>query len=250
MDAITATLAIDGLWWILLGAVLAGIVRGFTGFGTAMVYLPFAGAVLSPVSALLSLVTMDIFGPLPLVPNAARKGHPRDILRMGLGMVVMLPIGIFLLGQMEGNTYRYVVSFVTLACVVLLISGVRYTRPLTPPVIIAAGGLGGFLGGVAGVPGPPVTVLYMASRLPAQTVRANLILFLLLADVLIFPIMALQGMLSLQPILIGLIMLLPYMAGSAVGVALFDPTKERVYRVVAYIVIAGSALIGLPVWMS
>jgi hypothetical protein len=45
-------------------------------------------------------------------------------------------------------------------------------------------------------------------------------------------------------------MLLPYMAGSAVGVALFDPTKERVYRVVAYIVIAGSALIGLPVWMS
>jgi len=62
--------------------------------------------------------------------------------------------------------------------------------------------------------------------------------------------MALQGMLRLQPILIGLIMLLPYMAGSAVGVALFDTTKERVYRVVAYIVIAGSALIGLPVWMS
>ncbi|MEJ6709476.1 MAG: sulfite exporter TauE/SafE family protein [Amylibacter sp.] len=197
MNAITTTLAIDGLWWIFLVAVLAGIVRGFTGFGTAMVYLPFSGAVLSPVSALLSFVMMDIFSPLPLVPNALCKGHPRDILRMGLGMVVMLPIGIYLLGQMEGNTYRYVVSFVTLASVVLLISGVRYTRPLTPTVVIGTGGLSGFLGGVAGVPGPPVTVLYMASRLPAQTVRANLILFLLLAYVLIFPIMALQGMLSL-----------------------------------------------------
>jgi uncharacterized membrane protein YfcA len=169
---------------------------------------------------------------------------------MGIGMIIMLPIGIFLLGQMESTTYRYFVSIATLACVVLLVSGVRYTRPLTPKVIIGTGGIGGFLGGVAGVPGPPVMVLYMASRLPAETVRANLILFLLMADLLIFPIMALQGMLSWQAIIVGGIILLPYMAGSAVGAALFDPSKERVYRVVAYFVIAGSAIVGLPLWMS
>lgn len=114
MEAITAALLIDGVWWIILGAILAGIVRGFTGFGTAMVYLPFAGAVLSPVGALLSLVCMDIFGPLPLVPNALRKGHPRDIALMGIGLILTLPIGVFILGQMEGTMYRYVVSIVTI----------------------------------------------------------------------------------------------------------------------------------------
>lgn len=246
MDAITEAFAIEGLWWICLGAVLAGIVRGFTGFGTAMVYLPFAGVVLSPVGALLSLVCMDIFGPLPLVPNALRKGHPRDIAFLGIGMIVMLPIGIYLLGQMEGTTYRYIVSVATLIALFLLLSGFRYKGALTPKVMVGTGGLGGFLGGVAGLPGPPVTVLYMASTLPLEAVRANMILFLLMADILIFPIMALQGMLSLQPLIIGAMIILPYMAGGAVGANLFDPAKEKIYRVVAYIVIAGSAIMGLP----
>ncbi|WGI23469.1 sulfite exporter TauE/SafE family protein [Amylibacter sp. IMCC11727] len=250
MDAISTALAVDGLWWIFIGAVLAGIVRGFTGFGTAMVFLPFAGAVLNPIAALLSLVCMDIFGPLPLVPNALRKGHPRDIALMGLGMIVMLPVGVYLLGKMEGSTYRYVVSIATLIALIVLISGFRYTRALTSKVIVVTGGLGGFLGGVAGLPGPPVTVLYMASKLPVETVRANMILFLLMADILIFPIMAMQGMLSLQPFIIGALMLLPYMAGSAIGVMLFNPEKELVYRLVAYGVIAGSAILGLPFVMQ
>ena len=230
----------------MLGALLAGIVRGFTGFGTAMVFLPFAGAVLHPVAALVSLITMDIFGPLPLVPNALRKGHPRDIALMGIGMLALLPVGLFFLTRMESETYRYIVSLATMVALVLLVSGFRYSGRLTRPLIVATGGLGGFLGGAAGVPGPPVMVLYMASRLPAEVVRANLILFLLMADVLIFPILALQGQLSLTPMIIGLMALVPYMAGGGIGAALFDPEKESIYRVVAYFVIAGSAILGLP----
>lgn len=246
MNLIAATFAIEGLWWVFLGAVLAGIVRGFTGFGTAMVYLPFSGAVLSPIGALLSLVCMDLFGPLPLVPNAMRKGHIRDIALMGFGMIVTLPLGLFILGHMEGMTYRYIVSIATMLALIFLLSGFRYNGTLTHSILIGTGGLSGFLGGLAGLPGPPVTALYMASTLPVEAVRANMILFLILADILIFPIMALQGMLSLQPLLIGGLVIFPYMIGSAVGAYFFDPVKEKSYRIVAYIVIAGSAIIGLP----
>lgn len=232
----------------MIGAALAGVVRGFTGFGTAMVFLPFAGAVLHPAGALLALITMDLIGPLPMIPNAIRKGHPRDIALMGLGLIVTLPIGIYILGQMEDVVYRYVVSIATLMCVVLLVSGLRYRGELTKPLIVGTGGLGGFLGGIAGVPGPPVMVLYMASKLPVETVRANLNLFLLTADMLIFPVMGLQGLFSIEPMIIGALALVPYMLGTWIGAALFDPQKERVYRIVAYCVIAGSAIVGLPYW--
>ncbi|WP_180957638.1 sulfite exporter TauE/SafE family protein [Neptunicoccus cionae] len=248
MQTLTELVQLPGLWWLLLGAAIAGVVRGFTGFGTAMVYLPFAGAVVSPVTALVSLLSMDIFGPLPMVPSALRKGHPRDVALLGVGLVLMLPVGLYFLVRMEADTYRYVVSISTLICVLVLLSGVRYTGRLTKPVIAITGGIGGFLGGVAGLPGPPVTVLYMASRLPAETVRANLILYLLLADLAIFPVLGLQGVLGWDAIFIGFLALLPYMAGTAVGAALFDPARENLYRAAAFIVITVSALMGLPVW--
>ena len=55
--------------YLVLGAVLAGLVRGFSGFGTAMVFIPIAGQVLSPVATLIVLLVMDLIGPLPnMVP--------------------------------------------------------------------------------------------------------------------------------------------------------------------------------------
>ena len=35
--------AFDGFYWILTAAFVAGVVRGFSGFGSAMVFLPLAG---------------------------------------------------------------------------------------------------------------------------------------------------------------------------------------------------------------
>ena len=49
----------------------AGLVRGFSGFGTAMIYLPVASQFLTPFEALITLMVMDFFGPLPLVLGAA-----------------------------------------------------------------------------------------------------------------------------------------------------------------------------------
>ena len=33
----------DGFYWIFTAALVAGVVRGFSGFGSAMVFLPVAG---------------------------------------------------------------------------------------------------------------------------------------------------------------------------------------------------------------
>jgi hypothetical protein len=54
-DILASALATDGLMWIALGSLLAGLVRGFAGFGTAMIYLPFAGQFLTPLGAVMTL---------------------------------------------------------------------------------------------------------------------------------------------------------------------------------------------------
>ena len=48
--------------WILVAALIAGLVRGFSGFGTAMVFLPVASQYLTPFEAIASLAIMEFLG--------------------------------------------------------------------------------------------------------------------------------------------------------------------------------------------
>jgi uncharacterized membrane protein YfcA len=65
-------------------------------------------------------------------------------------------------------------------------------------------------------------------------------------DFVALPAMALSGVLTWVPIMIGFIMILPMLVGNVIGARLFDPEKEKLYRGVAYAIIAISAIKGLP----
>lgn len=247
-DGIISGAGQDGILWLALGAFLAGIVRGFAGFGTAMVYLPVAGQVLGPFEAITTLLVKDLVGPLIHVPRALRDGQPRDVLRLGLGAVVGLPVGVWVLTQVPAEVFRWTVSLVALGLLALLLSGIRYRGRITPPMTVGTGVLGGLLGGSAGLPGPPVILLYMASTLPVTAIRANNMLYLILADLLILALFWWNGYLVASALALGALMILPYTFGNWTGGRLFRPEAERGYRAAAYTIIAGSAILGLPIW--
>ena len=247
-EAIAAALAVDGIWLLFLAALIAGVVRGFAGFGTAMIFLPMAAQVLSPFEVLTVLVIMDLTGPLIHVPRALKDGHPADVVRLGLGAAIAVPLGVRVLSLAEPEVFRWGVSIVALVLLTLLVLGVRYRGVLTKPMMFGTGLLGGFLGGSVGLPGPPVIMLYMASTLPPSAIRANNTLYLILADVLILTVLAVRGFLVASAVAIGIIAIVPYTLGNWIGAKIFRPEAEKAYRLAAYAIIAVSALHGLPVW--
>ncbi len=247
-DALASALSTEGLWLLTLGALAAGLVRGFAGFGTAMVYLPVAAQVLPPFAALTTLIIKDLTAPLIHVPRALRDGHPGDVLRLGVGALLAVPLGIWVLSIVSAEVFRWSVSLTALTLLVLLLAGVRYRGRLTKPMIFGTGALGGFLGGAVGIPGPPVILLYVASTLPPSAIRANNTLYLILADVILLGVLAWNGYLVADAVVLGILMILPYLLGNWLGGRMFRPEAEHLYRRVAYLIIAGSAILGLPVW--
>ena len=247
-DAVAAAWATEGLGWLFLAVAVAGVVRGFSGFGTALVYVPVAATVLPPVWTLITLVMIDLIGPLPHLPRALRDGHRRDMLRLGLGAVVALPFGVLALSQLPEAPFRWAVSLLALALLLPLVAGWRYRGVLSPAMVTGVGVLGGGLAGSTGLAGPPVIMLYMASTHGPAAIRANLILYLLLVDVLMMTVFGLNGMLSAVPLAIGGLLLPVYLLANLAGAAIFRPERERTYRAAAYVIIAGSALSGLPLF--
>ena len=232
---------------VAFAALVAGLVRGFAGFGTAMIYLPVAAQV-SPIFALTTMIVIDLVAPLIHVPRAIRDGHPSDVLRLALGAAVTLPIGIWLLTIFSPEVFRWGVSLAALLLLVLLWAGVRYRGTPTKPMVFGTGALGGVLTGAVGLPGPPVILLYMASTLPSSVVRANNMLYLILADVLLLGAIWWIGFLEVAALSVGAVLILLYLLGNWLGGRLYRPDAEKTYRTVAYLIIAISAIYGLPVW--
>jgi len=233
------------LQWIMVGAALAGVVRGFSGFGTAMVFLPFASSVVEPVWALIILCMMDIAGPSLLVRKIAIDANPAELWRLSLGAALAIPFGIALLETLSGDSFRHAVSWLTLALVAIMASGWRYRGTNTNLAVYGIGGLGGLLAGSTGLPGPPVILLYLARPLPPKVIRANLFVYLLIADLLLLAMLAIRGHLTIEPVVAGAAVAIIYFLTLLGGSYLFGQEGEGRYRMVAYLIIAGSAALGL-----
>ncbi len=237
-----------GLAVIVFAAFLGGIVRGFSGFGTALIFLPIATPYLDPFGALIGLTIMDIFGPLPNVRRAWDAVDRGDLFRLVSGCAIMLPIGLLVLTQVEPEVFRYAVSLLAILMLVILILGLRYNGPVRRTMVAGIGGAAGFLGGVAGLPGPAVILFYMSRPLPVEVIRATILLFLLVFDFLILGFLSAMGRVTVASAVLGFALAVPNLVGNWLGGWLFRPEVEKLYRTAAYVAIALAALSGLPLW--
>lgn len=247
-EALASFLNIDGIIWLFVAVVAAGLVRGFAGFGSGMIIMAVASSVLTPVSAVIFMMMAELIGPLPNLRAAWREGAPRDVGRLMFGATLAVPLGIYCLANMSSEFFVWVVSVCVLVLLAVLMSGWRYRGVLTPGLTVATGALGGFMSGFAGIPGPPVILLYMSSLLPIAVIRANFLLFLLAIDVVMIAVFWGSGLFIWEVAVLGLIAGVPNLLANWAGARLFDPTAETLFRRVAYLIIATSAILGLPLW--
>jgi uncharacterized membrane protein YfcA len=247
-ETLAAVLALPGLGWLGLSVVVAGLVRGFAGFGSGLIIMPAASSVLDPFAALAFLTVIEFWGPLPNLRGALRDGDRTEAGQLLAGALVGVPLGLWGLSFLSPEAFGWTVSAVVLALLALIVSGWRYRPRNAPAGLVAIGGLGGFLGGVAGVPGPPVIMLYMAGQQAAAVIRGNFLLYLLGVDLIMLAILGSFGLLDVTAVLVALLLVPVYMLANAMGARLFDPGREGQFRAVAYAIIAVSALLGLPLW--
>jgi uncharacterized membrane protein YfcA len=247
-ELLSSLATISGLGWIVLAAFFSGLTRGFTGFGTALVFLPVAAQYLPPFAAILTLTFMDVLSPLPLLRRAWGDAGRVDLGRLLIGTVLLLPVGLWILGQVPQDVFRFGVSGLALGMLAALVLGLRYHGEVRAGMVYAIGAAAGFLGGTVGLPGPPVILFYMARPLPIQVIRANTLLYLFGYDLLLMVGIAGFGRMELEWAVLGVFLAVPGMLGSWIGGRLFRPGYERIYRAAAYVVIGAAALSGLPIW--
>lgn len=247
-DTLIQTLAIPGLVWIIAITFIAGVVYGFAGFGAALVFMPVAVVFVPVEVAVASFAVSALASLVTVVPRAWAQANKRATLLMIGTASLTAPLGIWVLRSTDVTLMRWIVLAVVFITLIALITGWRYT---TVPGRLTRASIGmstGFLGGATGLLGPILVLFQLGGSDPIARSRANTLVFLTITSLLLLPQMAFQGILSPTALALGFVLLVPYGAGAWLGQGLFDPAQERLYRVLAYVIIGVAIFLGLPIW--
>ena len=227
-------------------AFVSGTARGFSGFGSALIFMPLASSMAAPrlVAALLLLI--DFVAAAPLIPNAWKQADRKATAIMVFGALIGVPIGTWFLSRLEPVTTRWIISAFVFALLMLLISGWRYRGKDHAAISVGIGGLSGFCSGLAQTGGPPIVGYWLGRPLASKIARANILLFFGASDFFSVVSYALTGLITMDAIKFAFVVGPVYGIGVWFGASLFGRASEKVFRAICYILIAAAVLFGLP----
>jgi len=235
-------------WKLLFAALLtaiAGLMRGYSGFGTAVILAPVYSLLWGPRAGVPVMLVMELAVSLQLVPKALHEADRRVVLPLGAAAALTTPLGAFILLRADGTDLRRAIGALVLVFGVLLMSGWRYHggRPL--PLNLAVGALAGLLKGSTGMSGPPVILYMLAGPEEARRHRANLILFFGLIAVISVVPPALGGLIDGAVALRTTLLLPLLLVAVPIGARLFHVVPVGWYRRFAMAVLLGAGGLAL-----
>jgi uncharacterized protein len=161
-------------------SMLSGAVRGFTGFGSALIYVPLMSAVYGPKIAATSFLPIDLMTGIAFAFGLWRQANWREVLPLAAAAIFAAQFGALILQYADPIALRWAICAMVAALVPVLASGWRYHgRPMLA-ITIGVGLLAGLIGGAVQISGPPIILYWLGSMHHGSVVRASLVVYFLL----------------------------------------------------------------------
>jgi uncharacterized membrane protein YfcA len=234
------------MFFLIGSAFVAGLARGFSGFGSALIFIPLASSIIGARLASPLLLVIDFVAAAPLIPNGWQHADRGDVGTMLIGSFVGVPIGAWALTQMDPLAVRWMIVALIVPMLALLMSGWRYRGTPTTALTAGVGAIAGFFNGVAQVGGPPIVLYWLRDTTAARIVRANIIVFFAASSVFTIFSYLIGGVLTTAVIGLAVLTGPVFGIGLWLGSHMFGLASEETFRRICYALIALAALVSLP----
>jgi hypothetical protein len=145
-----------------LAVLVAGTVRGFSGFGAGLVMIGPLSIIYGLTSAVVTVAVCDACAALTLLRGVWATADLKRALAAAISAATLLPLGTYILQVVDAELLRRIAGVLILFFIASIAAGVRW-RGGGVSGSIAVGAIGGLVGGATSLIGPPM-VLYMLAR--------------------------------------------------------------------------------------
>ncbi|MDI9636447.1 sulfite exporter TauE/SafE family protein [Geitlerinema splendidum] len=231
-------------WLLAVSAVtIAGLIRGFSGFGSAMAIAPTLSLIWSPQQAVAIAVLFEVAASIPLLPQSLPRTQWREILVMAIAACLTVPLGTLILLAIAPDLLRKLIAATIFLFALILLTGKRYPGKPQLPLTLGTGIASGILTGVAGIGGPPIVLYFLSGSHSVSTSRANFITYFGLTQLVALITYGFGGLLGTE-IFWNFLRLMPvFLLGLGLGHYLFGSVSEKLFRYVVLIFFMAIALV-------
>ena len=206
---------------VIVVVTLAGLIRGITGFGGAMLMAPPLSLLIGAVPTVVTALILEMAAALVMFPDAWRKINKRVLFYLILPTCFTVPIGGYFLVTLDPLIARKIISGVVVVFSLMLLSGLRYSGPHRPSTSLVLGSVVGVLLGATSIGAPPVILYLLSGPDPQDVTRANLTVFVTAISAIGLIMLLVAGAYTTQLTVSAFLLCIPYLAATWLGGTLF-----------------------------
>ena len=235
----------EQIWFVIPIVMFAGIVRGYSGFGFAVIAVVGLNFFFEPQQSVAIVLTLDVLCSINLWKQAVKQADFPTLKKLIFGAILGIPIGYCILLAMPADILKLLICFGILALALLLFSNFQAFDADKTRSKIGFGLASGAGTASASIGGPMIVYYMLASNLSTQAQRATMILFFITSESLAV-ITLISGGLSdnTLPKAI-LILLIPTLLSVYIGQYLFNRKPPQSLKSFALPVMVIVALLGI-----
>lgn len=236
---------------LIFFVVLAGLIKGFTGFGLSIILLTVLFQLGYQTSEFLPIIVplFVILDGLLFFENRKNLNldfkenftiHYITLMTLFIGIL----IGTYLINIVDTKYIKLVFGIIILISIFLLVGKVDYYQMKIPTEKNNGifGFITGILTGLFTMNSVPTTIYLMYHQYPKEKYMANLVTFLLFSDIILVAVYLFREMFTISGLITSFQLLFLVMAGFGLGIYLRKFVSTKMFKVITIIILLVNAV--------
>jgi hypothetical protein len=216
---------------------ISSIVRGFTGFGLALVAVPLIQFFMPVTDTAVFIAVINVIFSLLYFRKSKEIVKDQPLGTMALWTGIGVAAGTVILKFVNPAYIQLIWGVLIIFIVIFLVRGLNLNIRSERTALTLSGMFGGILAGATGITGPPVAIILSSRKTPKEKFNAIISIFILFAVSYALLFYLITGLIRKEVILLALCSIPALLAGLYTGDRLVSHISQKTFTTVVYIVL-------------
>lgn len=217
---------------IVLAAVfMAGLIRGFAGFGLSAIVMAAVAIIIPPIELIPMCYLLEGAASIAMFRGGMAHANMKIVWGLVICSAIGVPIGLLATTNIDVELSRKIALTLILTLTIAQYLRLKPAFLTTRKGLYTSGLTAGIATGLASVGGMVIALYVLASDTQPKQMRASLVMFLCISMVTSLVWLIAYDMMSMQAVWRGALMSPVVVLGVFAGTWLFRPAYEHLYKV-------------------